>query len=176
MGQSESRIKEKLANKPIVVIIGGGFAGIEAAKGLEKEFNVLLIDRKDYFFNNIAALRSSVDPTFPVEKILIPYTKLLKFGQVIQAEVTEVTTTGVKVQGREEPIPFDYLLLATGTSYAFPSKVAQPKAIDSKGLYQESQKAIENVFFFFFFFSFPFSSPFISFLINFLLILRLKIF
>lgn len=56
------------------------------------------------------------------ERIMIPYTKLLRHGTVVHAEVTEVGPKGVVVNGRENPISFDYLVLATGSSYAFPGK------------------------------------------------------
>ena len=68
-------------------------------------------------------------------KILIPYANLLDFGHVIQAEVTRVSQGGVYVFGRDEPIDFDYLVVATGTSYAFPCKIADPEREDAMDRY-----------------------------------------
>lgn len=47
----------------MVAIVGGGYGGVMAAKELDatNEFNVVLIDRKDYFLHNLAGLRAAVD-------------------------------------------------------------------------------------------------------------------
>lgn len=58
MGSSSSKIKARLEGAPVVVIVGGGYGGVALAKALDSQCNVVLIDRKDYFFHNIGALRS----------------------------------------------------------------------------------------------------------------------
>lgn len=45
-----------------VVIIGGGYAGVLTARRLDSEFNVVLIDRKNYYLHNIVTLRAVVQP------------------------------------------------------------------------------------------------------------------
>ena len=49
-------------NLKVVVVVGGGYGGVIAAKELDAtgQFNVVLIDRKDYFLHNLAGLRASV--------------------------------------------------------------------------------------------------------------------
>jgi flavin-dependent dehydrogenase len=42
-----------------VVIIGGVYAGTVAAKLLDGEFDVTVIERKETFFHNVAALRAA---------------------------------------------------------------------------------------------------------------------
>ncbi len=73
--------QENSGKKPVVLIIGGGYGGIRCAKLLDKtgQFFVVLIDRKSYFFHNIAALRASVEEDF-ARKILVPYDRLLTNG------------------------------------------------------------------------------------------------
>jgi len=128
---------KKLEDAPIVVIIGGGYAGTKLAKALDGEFNVVLIDRKDYFLHNVGTPRGMVDTEF-MKKLMIPYTALLKNGHVVKGQVEKITDTEVHLQGQESPITgFKYLILATGTSYAFPYKVPQSEAEDVIPQYAE---------------------------------------
>jgi NADH dehydrogenase FAD-containing subunit len=79
MGGSGSR--ENSEKKPVVLIIGGGYGGVQCARQLDKtgQFFVVLIDRKSYFFHNVAALRASVEQDF-ARRILVPYDRLLTNG------------------------------------------------------------------------------------------------
>ena len=79
MGVSGSQ--ENSEKKPVVLIVGGGYGGIQCAKSLDKtgQFFVILIDRKSYFFHNVGALRAAVEPDF-ARKILVPYDRLLING------------------------------------------------------------------------------------------------
>jgi len=134
MGQKPAK---NLKDAPVVVIIGGGYGGITAAKALDAEFNVVLIDRKDYFLHNVGTPRGMVDTEF-MKKLMIPYTALLKNGHVVKGQVTKVTDTEVHLQGQETPITgFKYIILATGTSYSFPYKVPHSEAQDVIPQYAE---------------------------------------
>ena len=79
MGVTDSQ--ENTDKKPVVLIVGGGYAGIECAKALDrtKQFFVILIDRKSYFLHIVASLRATVERDFS-QKILIPYDRLLTNG------------------------------------------------------------------------------------------------
>jgi NADH dehydrogenase FAD-containing subunit len=79
MGISGSQ--DNSEKKPVVLIIGGGYGGIQCAKTLDKtgQFFVVLIDRKSYFLHNVAALRATVEHNF-ARKILAPYDRLLTRG------------------------------------------------------------------------------------------------
>jgi len=79
MGGSGSR--DNSEKKPVVLVIGGGYGGIQCAKSLDKtgQFFVVLIDRKSYFLHNVAALRATVERDF-ARKMLVPYDRLLKNG------------------------------------------------------------------------------------------------
>ena len=55
---------------------------------------------------------------------------------------------GVFVHGRRDPIAFDYLIIATGSSYAFPGKIAEPqldKAIEMYRRLREKLDRAENI-------------------------------
>ena len=46
------------------------------------------------------------------------------------------------MHGRQEPIPFDYLIIATGSSYAFPAKVAEAQMTKAVELYKQLPEKI----------------------------------
>jgi NADH dehydrogenase FAD-containing subunit len=104
-----------------VVIIGGGYGGIAAAKALDADFNVTLIEKRERFFHNIGALRAAVDAAW-LPKLFIPYDKLLKRGKVQQSTAVKVSREAVTLS-TGETLGFDYLILATGSSYPFPAKM-----------------------------------------------------
>lgn len=137
MGQNSS------TPKPLVVIVGGGYGGLSLAKKLETQANVLLIDKKNYFFHNIAALRAAVNATF-VPKIMIPYEFALQSGRFLQGTVTKITKDEVIVEGYSKGITFDYLVIATGTSYSFPSKNYSKNMKDVGSAYTQIQAKIKE--------------------------------
>jgi len=139
MGHGKSK---NLAEAPLVVVIGGGFAGFDVAKQLDATMNVVLIDRKDYFLHTPATPRMMVDMDF-TQSGCVPYTNLLKNGHVVQGQVTKVTDTEVFLHGKEEPITgFQYLVIATGMAYAFPYKVPESKLGETQELFERVNKKI----------------------------------
>lgn len=141
MGQKPTK---NLKDAPVVLIIGGGYAGIKLAKSLDAECNVVLVDRKDYFLHNMGCPRGMVDTEF-MKKCMIPYTHLLKQGHVVKGQVEKITSKEVHLQGQDVPITgFDYLVIATGTSYSFPFKVPKSDAADVLPLYEEVSKKIKG--------------------------------
>jgi NADH dehydrogenase FAD-containing subunit len=58
--------------------------------------------------------------------------------------VISISNDGVQVHGRNEPIPFDYLVIATGSSYAFPGKIAEPDISTAINLYNNIRDKIEK--------------------------------
>ncbi|CAF1311647.1 unnamed protein product [Adineta ricciae] len=137
--------QENIHKKPVVLIVGGGYAGVQCAKLLDKsdQFFVILIDRKSYFLHNVAALRATVEENY-AQKIIIPYDRLLTNGCVIQAEVISILTDSIQVHGYHDPIHFNYLVIATGSSYAFPGKVAEVASSKAISLYNNLQKKIKE--------------------------------
>jgi apoptosis-inducing factor 2 len=108
------------AARPTVVVVGGGYGGIAVAKALDETSEVVLVEPKDAFMHNIAALRALVDPSW-LPRIFLPYAGLLTNGRVVRDRAVEVDPHRVALASGEE-ISADYVVLATGSSYPFPAK------------------------------------------------------
>ena len=113
--------------RPRVVIVGGGFGGLAAAKALKKApAEIILIDRTNHhvFQPLLYQVATSVlGPSqigFPLRGIL----RNQKNTTVIQGEVTGVDKDKkcVFVSGADRldvPVTYDYLVLATGASHSY---------------------------------------------------------
>jgi NADH dehydrogenase FAD-containing subunit len=110
--------------RPVVVVLGGGYAGVQVARPLDDVADVVLVEPKDHFVHNVAALRALVDPSW-LERIYLPYTALLGAGRVIQDRVVKADADRVVLASGAELFP-DYLVLATGSGYPFPAKPDLP--------------------------------------------------
>jgi apoptosis-inducing factor 2 len=106
--------------RPTVAVIGGGYAGSNVAKQLDEAAEVVLIEPKDAFVHNVAALRALADPSW-LPKIYFPYDGLLERGRVIRDRAAKVDAGRVTLAYGQE-IPADYIVLATGSAYPFPAK------------------------------------------------------
>jgi NADH dehydrogenase FAD-containing subunit len=106
--------------KPTVVVVGGGYGGITVAKALDDTSDVVLVEPKDAFMHNIAALRALVDPSW-LPRIFLPYAGLLTNGRVVRDRAVMVDPDRV-VTASGEGIYADYVVLATGSRYPFPAK------------------------------------------------------
>ncbi|XP_003783646.1 apoptosis-inducing factor 2 [Otolemur garnettii] len=105
-----------------VVIVGGGFGGIAAASQLQAlNIPFMLVDMKDSFHHNVAALRASVESGF-AKKTFISYSVSFKenFRQGLVVGIDMKNQT-VLLQGGEA-LPFSHLILATGSTGPFPGK------------------------------------------------------
>ncbi len=107
--------------EPRVVIVGGGFAGIEVARALKRSgASVSLIDRRNYFlfqpllYQVATAALSPADIAVPLRVLLQGTDTEILLDEVVGVDVTAalVKTTA----GRE--IAFDFLVLATGSHYS----------------------------------------------------------
>jgi NADH dehydrogenase FAD-containing subunit len=103
-----------------VVVVGGGYGGYAVAKALDETSDVVLVEAKDAFMHNIAALRALVDPSW-LPRIFLPYGGLLTNGRVVRDRAVVVDPHRVVTASGEE-IAADYVVLATGSSYPFPAK------------------------------------------------------
>lgn len=112
MGSSSSREKK-------VVILGGGYAGIAIAKKLDKNFDVVVIDAKDFFFHSVGAPRTLVNERFG-SLITIPYTNLLRFGRVVHEWATNIDVNGNKVITSNGEHFYDYLVIGWPSFYLSP--------------------------------------------------------
>ena len=109
----------KHEERPTVVVVGGGYGGIGVAKALDETSNVVLVEPKDAFIHNIAALRALVDPSW------------LR-GCSSRTRVARPRSSGARPRRPRQPASSrhrqgraadaDYIVLATGSSYPFPAK------------------------------------------------------
>ena len=122
-------MSEPSAARPSVVVLGGGYAGINVAKSLDDVADVVLVEPKDAFVHNVAALRALVDPGW-LPRIYLPYGGLLSHGRVVQDRAAKVDAGRVTLASGEE-LAADYLVLATGSSYPFPAKSDVDRTVDA---------------------------------------------
>ncbi|MFF2523414.1 NAD(P)/FAD-dependent oxidoreductase [Streptomyces liangshanensis] len=105
-----------------VVVVGGGYAGIKLARGLDEIAQVTLIDLKEVFFHRIASLRASTDPAW-THAPFIPYDRLLDRGQVLLNKVVGIRTAEREVVlATGDVLAYDVLVIATGADYQEPAR------------------------------------------------------
>jgi NADH:ubiquinone reductase (H+-translocating) len=111
-------------HRPHVVIIGGGFGGIAAAKALRRaHVAVTLIDRTNHFifqpllYQVATAALAPSDITAPIRWILRHH----RNAEVLMAEVREIDPQQrvVRIDDDRREIPYDYLIVATGSRHAY---------------------------------------------------------
>ena len=108
--------------KPQVVIVGGGFAGLEAAKALASApVNVTLVDRQNHhcfqplLYQVATAALSPADIAWPIRGIL----GRQRNARVLMAEVQGVDVEQRRVRTSGGELPFDFLVVATGATHAY---------------------------------------------------------
>jgi NADPH-dependent 2,4-dienoyl-CoA reductase/sulfur reductase-like enzyme len=111
---------DQAQGRPTVAVVGGGYGGVNVAKALDESADVVLVEPRDAFMHNVAALRALVDPSW-LPRIYIPYDNLLANGRVVRDRAALVEPGRVVTASGEE-ILADYVVLATGSSYPFPAK------------------------------------------------------
>ena len=108
------------SSRPTVAVIGGGYAGHNIAHTLDDTTDVVLVEPREAFFHNIAALRALVDPSW-LPKIFFPYDGLLEHGRFVRDRAVAVDDGRVELASGDVLEP-DYIVLATGSTYPFPAK------------------------------------------------------
>jgi NADH dehydrogenase len=108
--------------RPQVVIVGGGFGGLYAARALRNApVQVTVIDRRNHHVFQpllyqvaMAALNPS-DIAAPIRSILSDQ----KNTSVILAEVSGIDVPGRRVILTDGEVPFDYCIVATGVTHSY---------------------------------------------------------
>ena len=107
---------------PRVVIVGGGFGGLEAAKKLVCEnVRLTIIDRTNYhlfqplLYQVATAALSPADIAAPIRAVL----HKCKNAEVMLAEVQSVDVNTRVVHAGDLNVQYDYLILATGARHSY---------------------------------------------------------
>jgi NADH dehydrogenase len=108
--------------RPRVVVIGGGFGGLNAAKALQHApVDVLLIDRRNHhvfqplLYQVATAGLSPGDIASPIRWIL----RHQKNVEVWLAEATSIDLDHKTVVLRDGRVPYDYLIISAGANHAY---------------------------------------------------------
>ncbi len=125
---------------PRVVIIGGGFAGLAAARGLEKqELQVVLLDKHNYHTFQPLLYQVATGGLEP-DSISFPLRK--RFNDIENfyfrlAEVKEIDNENNEVKTTIGNLEYDYLIVATGsTTNFFNNKSIKEHAMEMKSVPQ----------------------------------------
>src|ERR1700752_2692128 len=112
---------------PTIIIVGGGFGGLAAAKALRNTpAQVILIDRTNHHLFQPLLYQVATAALMPGQ-IGTPIRGILRNQRnalVIMGEVTGVDKERkcvfvTNADRRDFPIPYDYLILATGSSHSY---------------------------------------------------------
>ena len=111
-------------NKPRVVIVGSGFAGLNAAKSLSgAEVELVIVDRRNFhlfqplLYQVAAAALNPSDIAYPIRSV---FRRQQNVWRVLLGEVVgfDLDRRVVLLDGVEE-VAFDYLLVATGATHSY---------------------------------------------------------
>lgn len=109
-------------NLPHVVIVGGGFGGLETAKRLRKtNVRVTLVDRHNYHLFQPLLYQVATGGLSPAN-IATPLRSILRHQmncEVMLAEVTEVDVASQRLVFADGELPYDILVLATGATHSY---------------------------------------------------------
>jgi len=123
MGELTEELGEPLSRRPRVVIVGGGFAGIHAAKGLAHlPVDVTVVDRRNHhtfqplLYQVALAVLSPANIAQPIRSIV----RRQKNTQVLMDEVANIDIRKRVVKLRSgAKLSYHYLALATGATHSY---------------------------------------------------------
>src|SRR6202158_6153204 len=122
MSQQHPAQQRPAQQRPNVVIVGAGFGGIEAARALSRAaVDVTVVDRQTHhcfqplLYQVATAALSPADVAWPIRAIL----RKQNNARVIMARETDVDGQARLLQTSEIDLPYDYLVLATGSTHSY---------------------------------------------------------
>ncbi|EKM54713.1 uncharacterized protein PHACADRAFT_185597 [Phanerochaete carnosa HHB-10118-sp] len=110
--------------KQNVVIVGGGYAGVDAVNALAKQldhtqYNITLLNARPYFVHLLAVLRMGVSDAGRLEdRVLVPYDRMpatFVQGKLVKIEEPAPGKGGVLVLENGDRLNYAALVLATGS-------------------------------------------------------------
>ena len=109
--------------RPRVVVLGGGFAGLNAAKTLRNaEVDITIIDRRNFhlfqplLYQVATAALNPSDIAYPIRSVFKNQQNVVK---VLLGDVTDVDVDGKVVLVGEDRVEYDYLVVATGATHSY---------------------------------------------------------
>jgi len=110
--------------RPVLIIIGGGFAGVLSASKMRKEFHVILVDAKEYFEYYPGICRAYVHPK-EHRKLSRHYQPIcdnlgvdFMWGEVEKVRIHTREVLVKEMSATEHTVKrFDYLLVTCGSQY-----------------------------------------------------------
>ena len=111
-----------MASAPRIVIIGGGFAGLNAAKKLSRlNVDITLVDRKNHHLFQPLLYQVATAGLSPAE-IAVPIRQVLerfRNVRVVLGQVTGFDLPNHKVLLQDFFVDFDYLIVAAGATHSY---------------------------------------------------------
>jgi NADH dehydrogenase len=117
-------MKDKM---PTVIIVGGGFGGLSAAKALRNSpVETILIDRTNYhlfqplLYQVATSVLSPVQVASPIREILARQRNTtIVMGEVIGVDKEKKLVFANSLDRAGVPLSYDYLILATGATHSY---------------------------------------------------------
>ena len=110
------------ADKPRVVIVGGGFGGLEAARAMARaEVDITLLDQRNYhlfqplLYQVATAALSPSEIAWPLRHVLTRQRNV----RVVMAEALSVDLEARNVASTAGVFPYDHLIIATGATHSY---------------------------------------------------------
>src|SRR5438105_10244332 len=107
---------------PHVVILGGGFGGLYAAKALKRApARVTVVDRRNYhvfqplLYQVATAALNPSDIAYPIRSVL----RRQKNAHVILGQAQSIDLDAKIIHLSDSDLAYDYLILATGATHSY---------------------------------------------------------
>src|SRR5204862_2546153 len=116
------KLYEEMSDQPCIVILGGGFGGLYAAKTLKRApARVTIVDRRNFhlfqplLYQVATAALNPSDIAYPIRSVVAHQ----KNANVILGEATTVDLDRKIVKLVDGEVAYDYLVIATGATHSY---------------------------------------------------------